>query len=110
MIFDKSACNLPVVEWNGIALEKVLYNWFLGIIIDYILNWENHNQTVKNMVCRAVGAIYKIKDKVDKSVSLLIYHSLIIPHCYTNWNITKRVVKIMCGFKLRIIVAIGLVR
>ena len=50
------------------------------MIIDCKLTWENHIQTVKNKVSKAVGAIYRIKDKVDKSVLLLIYNSLILPH------------------------------
>ena len=73
---------------------------------------------MKNLikVSRAVGAICRIKDKVDISVLLLIYNSLILPHltyCCEIWGNTydkrlnpliklqKRAIKIMCGLKWR---------
>ena len=89
MIFGKSACNLPSVEFNVITLEKVLYTKFLGVIIDYRLRWENHIQTVKYKASKAVCAIYRIKDKLDISVLLLINSSLILPHivyCCEIWE------------------------
>ena len=116
MVFGKNRSHLPDVKLNGVTLEKVFFTKFLGVIIDYKLNWENHIQVVKQKVSRAVGAICRIKNKVNISVLLLIYNSLILPHlsyCCEIWGNTydkrlnpltilqKKLLKIICGLKWR---------
>ena len=91
MIFSKTNQNVPNVKLNGIILEKVNCTKFLGVLIDNNLSWNNHIQSVQTKIAKAIGAMYRIKNKVDSNILLMIYNTLILPHlayCCEIWGNT----------------------
>ena len=48
-------------------------------------------KTIKTKASKAVGAMYRIKDKVDEIILLMIYNTLKLPHlqyCCALWGNT----------------------
>ena len=80
MVFSKKARNIPNVKLNGITLDRVMYTKFLGVLVDYKITWQNHIQSVQTKVAKAIGAMFRIKNKVDSNILLMIYDTLILPH------------------------------
>ena len=71
--------------------DRVMYTKFLGVLIDYQLTWQNHIQSVQTKVAKAIGAMFRIKNKVDNNILLMIYNTLILPHlsyCCEIWGNT----------------------
>ena len=90
MVFGKKAEYMPNIKLNGITLHKVEFTKFLGVLIHYHLYWNNHIELVQTNVANAIGAMHRIKDKVDSNIQLMIYNSLIMPHlsyCCEIWVI-----------------------
>ena len=68
-----------------------MFTKFLGVLIDNRFNWNIHIQSVKAKVAKAVGAMYRIKEKVDSNILLMIYNTLVVPHltyCCEIWGNT----------------------
>ena len=87
----KKKKNVQDVKLNGITLEKVRFTKLLGVLIDNQFNWNIYIQSVKAKVAKAVGAMYRIKDKVDSYIWLMIYNTLVMPHlsyCCDIWGNT----------------------
>ena len=53
---------------------------YLGVIIDKLLNFDNHISTVEHKISRAVGIISKLRHYLPTSAILQIYYSLIHTH------------------------------
>ena len=64
---------------------------FLGVIIDEKFSWLDHIETVKNKIRKAIGCMYRIKQKVDSTSLLMVYNALILPYfmyCCELWGNT----------------------
>ena len=56
-----------------------------------MFSWIVHIKTIKTKVSKAVGAMYRVKDKVNEITLLIIYNTLILPHlqyCCELWGNT----------------------
>ena len=84
---------------------------FLGVIIDYKLNWKSHITQVRNKLNRCVSVIYKASQLLDIDSLRLLYCSLYLPYltyCSEIWGTAykqsidcimksqKRVLRIIC--------------
>ena len=93
MLFGNKKSDNYNVQLSGINLEKVVVTKFLGVLIDYQLNWNKHIQNVRFKVSKVVGIMYKIRHKVDSNILLMIYNSLILPYltyCIDIWGNTYK--------------------
>ena len=91
MVFSRKSHSIPNVNLNGLTLEKVMFTKFLGVLIDYQLKWNHHIQSVQSKVAKAIGAMCRIKNKVDSNILIMIYNTLILPHlsyCCEIWGNT----------------------
>ena len=91
MVFGKKSAKNVVVKLNGVELESVPYTKFLGVYIDYELNWGTHIQTVCRKISKVIGVMFKIKDKVDRAIMVMLYNTLILPYlsyCCEIWGNT----------------------
>ena len=90
MLFcNKKIAALPIIL-DGVELQRVHFK-FLGVIIDEKFCWLTHIDTVKSKICRAIGFMYRIRDKVDSQSQLMIYITLILPYlmyCCELWGNT----------------------
>ena len=72
-------------------IEGVTSINYLGISIDQYLNWKPHIEQIRKLIAPKVGVISQIRHHVPKSILLLIYNSLILPHisyCLEIWGNT----------------------
>ena len=91
MLFsNKKVATLPI-KLDGVELARVTFTKFLGVIIDEKFTWIHHIETVKKKICKAIGSMYRIRDKVDNDSLLMIYNALILPYlmyCCELWGNT----------------------
>ena len=76
MIFGKRRINTRLqIEIDGVAIERVNENKFLGVTIDDRLSWKPHITHVKYKVARSIAVINKAKQVLDhKSLHTQTYH------------------------------------
>ena len=55
---------------------------YLGVYLDFKLNFLHHIRQVESKVAKAVGILSKLRFLLPKSTLLLLYHALIHPHLY----------------------------
>ena len=58
---------------------------YLGVVIDFQLNFKSHILTIENKIARSVGILSKLNPFLPKSALLNLYYALIHPH-------------LLCGF------------
>jgi hypothetical protein len=80
---------------NGRYIEQVNKTKFLGVILDTVLNWEDHVNLVLTKVYPVLNKLRHIKHKLDRESCIMIYNSLIMPHftyCIQVWggNVSKK--------------------
>ena len=62
MVFGKCRLNTEVmIKIDGVAINRVQENKFLGVIIDDRLSWKQHITHVKYKVSRSIAVINKAK-------------------------------------------------
>lgn len=65
IVFSNMEINHPVeIAINGIQLEQVKENSFLGVIIDNKLCWKPHVAHVKSKMYKSLGILQKLKYEV----------------------------------------------
>ena len=62
---------------NGIKEKKSVK--YLGIIMDYNLNWKDHVFELSKKVSRGIGILFKLRDFVSTDILIQVYYSLIYP-------------------------------
>ena len=91
MLFNNKDIALLPIQLNHVELERVKFTKFLGVLIDHKFTWIEHINVVKNKVSKAIGAMYRVKDKVNEETLLMIYNTLILPYlqyCCELWGNT----------------------
>ena len=79
---------LPPVILSG---EPIPYNYvfkFLGLLVDFKLNWKNHITAVRAKLSSVCGIIYRIRNKITRSIGRLVYNSIAYPYltyCNIIW-------------------------
>ena len=90
MLFGKCRLNTQVLlEIDGVAINRVHENKFLGIMIDDRLSWKQHITHVKYKVSRSIALINKAKQVLDYKCLHSLYCSLILPYlhyCVEVWG------------------------
>jgi hypothetical protein len=74
---------------NNCEIERVTHIKFLGIQIDDKLSWKEHIKHLESKISALIGILAKIRYKINKEVSNLIYDTLIFPHldyCNIIWS------------------------
>ena len=73
---------------NNIALKRVNYSKFLGVIIDDGLKWTNHIY-IKNKIAKGFGIILRARRFFNRKTLLNLYHSFIflyLIYCVEIWG------------------------
>ena len=74
---------------NNIALKRVNYSKFLGVIIDDGLKWTNHISCIKNKIAKGFGIILRARRFFNRKTLFNLYHSFIFPYliyCVEIWG------------------------
>ena len=90
ILFGKKKVNIQVkLEIDGVEIEQVKDNKFLGVIIDDQLSWKAHIKHVQNKVSRSTAVINKVKHVLDHKSLHTLYCSLVLPYllyCVEVWG------------------------
>ena len=100
----------PNIQINGSNIEFVDNCVFLGITINYKLNWNSHINKVTNKISKTVGILNKLRYFLPSGVLQTTYNTLILPHMtygilawgrHTNaiHTIQKRAIRIIAASK-----------
>ena len=81
---------LPVILNNTPISYSYIFK-FLGLYLDFKLNWKRHIYHVTSKLSNINGILYRVRNKLPTTVARLIYTSLAQPHlmyCSTIWSST----------------------
>ena len=69
----------PEIIINGNKIDCVNNFNFLGVIINKLLNWNNHIDHISLKISRVIGILTRLHT-VSIDVLHLLYNSLLLPH------------------------------
>ena len=78
--------EFPDVIINHIAIERVTYFKFIGVIIDSNLTWAHHISYISNHFARICGVLSRLKHYVPVLILKIICNSLFLSHLNLLWN------------------------
>ena len=102
--------DIPQLEINNTAIERVTEFNFLGITINEFMNWGSHSVKIANKICRTLGVMDCLKRYLSLSALKIMYDSLILSNIQfwiTCWGfewgrlvkLQKRAVRIITNSK-----------
>ena len=74
---DKPDLNLNI---SGQKIERVSTMKYLGVLLDDLLNFEEHIEYVVNKSTKKLGILRKSREFLPRKTSILLYKSLVLPH------------------------------
>ena len=80
---------LPPVILNNIEIPYNFTVKFLGLLIDFKLNWKTHIASIRSKLSSVCGVMYNVRNKIPTSVAKLIYNTIAHPHityCNVIWS------------------------
>ncbi len=103
MVFHhhRKIVEYPSLNINNKAIERVEEFNFLGVIISQDLKWRKHVEHICIKISKVVGIMYRLKHIFPKSILLVLYNTLILPHfhyCLLAWGS-----KIVDGHRIHLI-------
>uniref|UniRef100_A0A669C5X4 Reverse transcriptase domain-containing protein n=1 Tax=Oreochromis niloticus TaxID=8128 RepID=A0A669C5X4_ORENI len=81
--------NVSKIRVNGIEIERVFENKFLGVLIDDKLSWKSHINHVTTKMSKTIAILYKTKHVLNKKSLYTLYCSLLLPYmtyCLEIWG------------------------
>ena len=118
LLFDNRISDPTIysIHLNDTLITPSTHANFLGIYIDYKLDWKTHISFVSNKVAKASGVLNRLKHFLPRNALLILYNALILPHLTYNlvtWGNThittlsnlhklqKRAVRNICNVSYR---------
>ena len=80
-----------LIQVDGVNIERVHENTFLGIILDEKITWKSHTKHIQNKLSRSISVLSKAKHFLDHKSLHILYNSLILPYlnyCAEIWGNT----------------------
>ena len=76
---------------SGKTIEQVHTTTFLGVIIDDKLSWKMQIDHINTKVCKSIGILRRLQNKLNKCSLLKLYKCFVLPHinyCNIVWGST----------------------
>ena len=64
------------IKTNGKKIEPSSHVKYLGILIDYFLNWNFHIEELSTKLSCAVGMLTKIRHYIKEKTLSMVYHGI----------------------------------
>ena len=78
MLFGNRHVNNDIkIRIDMEEIEKVHVTKFLGVYIDYRLDWKRHIDHIINKVSKGISIIYRASQKLNETALLMLYNTLI---------------------------------
>lgn len=77
------------LQIQGVNIEMVKENKFLGVIIDEKLNWKAHILHIQTKISKNLAVLNKVKHFIDEKALHILYCSLVSPYltyCAEVWG------------------------
>ena len=77
------------IRINNEDIVKVSETKFLGIYIDFRLNWKKHIQNISNKVSKCIAIIYCASRVLNETALIMLYNTLVLPYltyCSEVWG------------------------
>ena len=96
MLFTPKSIARTEVEIyiDGIKIKEVFETKFLGVVIDYKMNWSPHIKYISKKVAKGTGIILKARKIFDQNTLLTLYECFVYPYlnyCIHVWGKTYNV-------------------
>ena len=91
MLFSRKTLYFPI-QPILLNASPIPYNYvfkFLGLYIDFKLNWKHHVKILHSKLSSACGIMFKIRNMIPTSVAKNIYYSIAYSHlnyCNIMWS------------------------
>ena len=91
MMFSRKIIYFPIppVIIDNIPIPYSYYFKFLGLILDYKVNWKRHIQYVRSKLSSACGIMYQLRNNITLSIAKTMYYGIAYPYlnyCNTTWS------------------------
>ena len=94
MVFGNKHINETLkIRINNEDIVKVSETKFLGIYIDFRLNWKKHIQNISNKVSKCIAIIYRASRVLNETALIMLYNTQVLPYftyCSEVWGRTYR--------------------
>ena len=93
MVLSRKKINNSPVCINGTNIERVYITKFLGVHIDYQLDWTDHIKRIKNKIAKNVSVMNRGKHLLNSHALHSLYCTLIMPYlnyCCEAWGNTYK--------------------
>ena len=67
---------------DGHRIDETGHTKFLGVIIDYKLNWKKHISYIIGKIAKWIGVITNARKLLDKEILVTLYYTFIYPYLY----------------------------
>ena len=95
MLFGNCNLNNDInVKIDGVNIERVQVNKFLGVTIDHKLSWKPHIKHGKSKLSRSISVLCEAKHILDQKSFHILYCSMILPYinyCVEVWGNTSKI-------------------
>ena len=93
MIFSNKKCdyNHCKISINGMDITRVFVIKFLGVHLDFQLNWSKHISIITNKIAENVSVMYRVRHILTNTALYNLYCTLILPYvnyCGEAWGNT----------------------
>ena len=89
MLFGNCNKNTQVqLQIDGVDIERVYENKFLGVTIEDKINWKSHIKHAQSKLSRSISVLSKAKHILDHKSLHILYCSMILPYlqyCAEVW-------------------------
>lgn len=80
MLFGNHRINEQVqIQIDGVQIERVHENKFLGVIIDEKISWKPHIIHIQTKLSRSISVLNKAKQVLDHKSLHILYCSIVLP-------------------------------
>lgn len=81
MLFVNCNMNIQVnIQIDGVIIDRVHENKFLGVIIDDRISWKSHINHVQSKLSISIAVLNKVKQVLDQKSLHMLYFSLVLPY------------------------------
>ena len=90
--YTNSLDNL-LIKIDEVPLNKVNSVNYLGVSIDFNMQWDSQVNKVTQKVSKCIGILYRLKDSLPPSALLLLYNSFMLSYlnyCVAVWGNCSR--------------------
>ena len=100
MLFHMPQKVIPQLHFslNGSPIDHVTEFIYLGLTLDWNLNFKSHLKTIGTKLSIVIGLLYKLKYLFPAYLLRMIYNSLILPHinyCFLAWGLNCHSVELL---------------